>query len=252
MPVRKSVLFATLALLLLCRPAWSDETTARVNLDNLAPYTNPVVGWSDRHSNVAISWPRPDEPGLQNLTSVVGWGGAQITDRLLNWNLSEDRKPLPLKLKSRNFRPDKVVEVDAADGLELMVTAAWPARNALGLEFTLTNQTAKPRTIELNFDYPSKGRKPDWKGPYPVGQFVSLENEPAGCWSTLYAHNEHGRNFLWVSDFVAGMSDGTTLELVCLSRPRAASTSLAAERPGNAHHPACTGALPRSCPCGPR
>jgi hypothetical protein len=220
--MRKSVLLATLALLLLCRPAWSDETTARVNLDNLAPYTNPVVGWSDQYSNVALSWPRPDEPGLQNLTCVVGWGGAQITDRLLNWNLSENRQPLPLKLKARNFRPDKVVELDAADGLELTVTAAWPTRNALALDFTLTNQTAKPRTIELNFDYPGKGRKPDWKGPCPVGQFVALENEPAGCWSTLYAHNEHGRNFLWVSGFVAGMSDGTTLELVCLSdlKPR--------------------------------
>ncbi len=130
MPIQKSVLFGTLALLSLCRPAWSDETTARVNLDNLAAYTNPVVAWSDQHSNVALAWPRQDEPGLQNLTSVVGWGGAQITDRLLNWNLSEDRKPLPLKLKSRNFRPDKVVEIDAADGLELTVIAAWPAQLA--------------------------------------------------------------------------------------------------------------------------
>ena len=104
--------------------------------------------------------------------SIVGWGGPQITERLLRWNLTEDGKPLALRLKSRNFRPDKVVEIDAADGLELTVTAAWPARNALALEFTLTNQTAKPRVIELSFDYPGKGRKPDWKGPCPVGEFV--------------------------------------------------------------------------------
>ena len=104
-------------------------------------------------------WPRPNEPGLQCLVSVVGWGGTQITEHLLRWNLTEDGKPLPLQLKSRNFRPDKVVEVDTAEGLELTVTAAWPARNALAVEFALANQTAKPRTVELSFDYPGKGQQ---------------------------------------------------------------------------------------------
>jgi hypothetical protein len=217
MHTRQAIVVATLALFSLCRLAQADEATAHVNLDNLAPYTNPTVAWSDRHSNVALAWPRPTEAGLQTLVSIVGWGGPQITDRFLRWNLTEDGKPQALQLRSRNFRPEKVVEIDAADGLELTVTAAWPARNALALEFTLVNQTAKSRTIELNFDYPGKGRKPDWKGPCPAGQFVALENESAGCWSTLYSHTEHGRNVLWVRDFVAGMSDGTTLELACLT-----------------------------------
>jgi hypothetical protein len=217
MSTRRTVLLTAVSLISFCRLVLADESTARVNLDNLAPHTNPTVAWSDRHSNVALAWPRPDETGLQSLVSVVGWGGVQITERLVHWNLIEEGKPQPLKLKSRNFRPDKIVEIDAADGLELAVTTAWPARNAIALEFTLTNKTAKPRTIELSFDYPGKGRKPDWQGPCPAGQFVSLEDQPAGCWSTLYAHNEHGRNVLWVSGFVAGMSDGTTLELVCLT-----------------------------------
>jgi hypothetical protein len=122
-----------------------------------------------------------------------------------------------LRLKSRNFRPDKVVEVDAVDELKLTVTAAWPARNALALEFTIASQSAKPRTIRLNFDYPGKGRKPDWKGPCPLGEFFALENEPEGSWSTLYTHTEHGLNTLWVSGFVAGMTQGTPLNLVCLA-----------------------------------
>ena len=32
-------------------------------------------------------------PGLQCLVSIVGWGGPQITERLLGWNLAEDGKP---------------------------------------------------------------------------------------------------------------------------------------------------------------
>ena len=211
------LLVVTLALPALSRFARADESTARVNLDNLAPFTNATVAWSDRHSNVALGWPRQDEPGLQCLISIVGWGGPQITERLLNWNLFEGGKSLALTIESRNFRPDKVIEIDAAKGLELTVIAAWPARNALALELTFANRTAEPRTLELNFDYPGKGQKPDWKGPCPVNKFVSLENEPEGSWSTLYFHKEHGRNALWVRDFVAGMSDDTTLELVCLA-----------------------------------
>jgi hypothetical protein len=217
MPARRTILLAACGLLSLCRLVWADESTAQVSLDNLAPYTSPVVAWSDRHSNVALAWPRPEEPGLQCLVSIIGWGGPQITQEFLRWNLAENGKQLALSLKSRNFRPDKVVETDAADGLELRVTAAWPARNALALEIAVTNQTAKPRVIKLGFDYPGKGRKPDWKGPCPVGEFFALESEPQGCWSTIYTHTEHGLNTLWVSGFVAGMTQGTPLNLVCLA-----------------------------------
>ena len=214
---RAALLVLALALIAPGRFALADESTARVNLDNLVPYTNAAAAWSDRHSNLALSWPRSSEPGMQSLVSVVGWGAPQITERFLSWNLVEDGRPAALRLISRNFRPDKVLELDAANDLELSVAAAWPARNALALEITLTNRTARPRLIDLNFDYPGKGLKPDWIGPCPVNKFVSLENEAEGSWSTLYAHQEHGRNVLWVRDFVAGMSDGTTLELVCLA-----------------------------------
>ena len=167
MPIQKSVLFGTLALSSLCRPAWSDETTACVNLDNLAAYTNPVVAWSDQHSNVALAWPRQDEPGLQNLTSVVGWGGGTDHRPTPQLELERRSQAAAAKVEIAQLPPDKVVEIDAADGLELTVIAAWPGGNPLALEFTLSNQTAKPRTIELSFDYPGKGRKPDWKGPCP-------------------------------------------------------------------------------------
>lgn len=208
---------AALGMPVLSRAVRSDKTTARVELDNLAPYTLLPAGWSDRHSNLEFAWTRENEIGFQDLVSIVGWGGTLITERFLSWSIAESGIVHPLKLKSRNFRPDKVVEVDTAPGLELTVTAAWPARNALILEFVVANQTPNERTIELSFGYPGKDRKPDWKGPFPTGEFVSLEGQPRGSWSTLYVHNEHGRNVLWVRDFVAGMTDGTTLELECLT-----------------------------------
>jgi hypothetical protein len=213
----KCFLGGTLALLLLSSFARADDATAQVNLDNLVPYTNPMAEWSDRHSNVVLTWQQEQEPGLQRLLSLVGWAGTEITTKFLSWNLEEGGKPLALKFQSRNFRPDKVVEIDTAEGLELTATASWPGRNTLTVEFLLTNQTDKPRNIELSFNYPGKGQPPTWKGPFPATTFVSLENETEGSWATLYVHNEHGRNVLWVHDFVAGMTDGTTLEMVCIA-----------------------------------
>jgi hypothetical protein len=215
--MRNTLLGGTLALLVLSSFAGADEATARVGLDNLVPYTRIMAGWSDHHSNLVLSWPRDREVGLQQLVSLVGSSGAPITPNLLHWRLAEDGKLRPLRLKSRTFRPDKVIEVDAADGLELTIAVAWPTRNVLAMEFTLANQMTKARIVELSFDHPGKAAPPDWKGPCPVNKFVSLENDPEGSWSTLYVHNEHGRNILWVSDFVAGMTQGTTLELVCLA-----------------------------------
>ena len=40
-------------------------------------------------------------------------------------------------LASRNYRPDRVIERDLAPDLELTVTAAWPVRNALAVQFEL-------------------------------------------------------------------------------------------------------------------
>ena len=131
----KNIFGGTLVLFVLSSLARADEATARVNLDNLSPYTNPIAGWSDRHSNLVLTWPQEKEPGLQQLLSLVGWSGTPVTPNLLGWNLAEDgNQPLALKLKSRNFRPDKVIEIDTAEGLELTVTAAWPVRNALAVE----------------------------------------------------------------------------------------------------------------------
>jgi hypothetical protein len=193
--------------------SWAD----RVDLDNLVPYIQPPAAWSDRYSDIAVSWTKPDDSGLQRLTSIVGWGGTKITDKLLSWNLSEGGRALPLRLTRRTYRPDKVIESDEADGLTLEATAAFPEWNAVAVRFALENLTNNDRAVTVDFTYPGKGIPPDWKGPFPTGSFVSIENEPKGSWSTIYVHNEHGRNVIWVRDFVAGMTDGTTLELVCLS-----------------------------------
>jgi hypothetical protein len=204
---------------------WAD----RVNLDDLVPYTLTPAAWSDRHSDIAIVWTRPEEPGIQQLESIVGFWGAQITDTLLSWELSESGRSLPFKLKHRNFRPDKIVESDEGDDFALTVTAAFPARNAIAVRFDLVNRSQNARDMAIDFKYPGKGVRPDWKGPFPagtkvgddygvaMGPIVSVDNEPEGSWSTLYVHREHGRNVAWVKDYVAGMTEGTTIEMVCLA-----------------------------------
>ncbi len=101
--------------------SWAD----RVDLDDLVPYTQPPAGWSDRHSDIALTWTKPDQPGIQRLTSVVGWGGTKITDDLLSWSLSEGGQSLPLKLKHRNYRPDKIIESDETNNLAMTATAAF-------------------------------------------------------------------------------------------------------------------------------
>ena len=231
--ISKTLFSGVMALVLLPCAAKADEATAAVNLDNLVPYTQPAAAWSDRYSNVTVTWGDPAVCGPQRFASLVGSGGTEICPRLLSWRLAEEGKSLPLAVKSRNFRPDKIVEMDSADALELTAIVSCPMRNGLAVEFTLVNQAARPRTIQIGFDYPGKGVRPDWSGPCPVGKCFRLENEPEGSWSTLYVHNEHGRNILWVSNFVAGMTQGTTLEMVCLadlSRARCGSIPTARRR----------------------
>ena len=202
---------------------WADT----VDLDNLVPYTHPSAGWSDRHSYLVLTWTQPEAIGLQRLEALIGWGGTEITSRLLSWRVREDNQALPLELVTRTYRPDQVIEVDRGGDFELTATAAWPARNALAIQFELRNRANRPRRLDMSFDYPGKGVSPDWADTFPLGKAgaffaegpghcVSLEGEPAGSWSTLFQHMEHGRNVVWVKNFVAGMPQ-TTLELVCLS-----------------------------------
>lgn len=156
------------------------------------------------------------------MLDLFGAGGSLITDNLLSWSVAENGVDLPLKFKSRNYRPDKVIETDTAGDIQLTVTASYPARNCLGMEFELTNPSDFPRTVRMSFTYPGKGVEPIWDGPCPIGKFVSIDDEPEGSWSVLYGFSEHGRNVLWVQGYVAGMLNGTTIEMACLSdmRPR--------------------------------
>ncbi|HEX4485426.1 MAG TPA: trehalase family glycosidase [Terriglobales bacterium] len=200
-----------------CKASTKESWADRVDLNDLIPYTYPTAAWSDRHSDIAITWSKPESPGIQRLDSVVGWGGTQITESLLSWNLSEDGRSLPLRLKHRNFRPDKVVESDEVGDFTVTATAAFPAYNAIAVRFSISNPSERIRNLTVDFEYPGKGVAPDWKGPFQAGSIVSTEYGPQGSWSTLYKHHEHGRNVAWVRDFVAGMTEGTTLEMVCLS-----------------------------------
>jgi hypothetical protein len=185
------------------------------NLDNLATYTLPAAAWSDRHSDIGVIWPRDGESGIQQLTTFVGWWGSSITDRLLEWKVQESGKPLAVTLLSRNFRPDKIVEIDSVGDIELTATIASPARNVLAVEFVLRNPGTRVRTLVVSFDHP--GVAPDWEGAFPIGLITTLEGAPAGSWTTLFQHREHGRNVYGISQFVAGMIEGTPLELACIA-----------------------------------
>jgi hypothetical protein len=188
-----------------------------VNLDNLVPYTEQPAGWSDRHSWVALTWTRPEGCGLQVAEALVGWGGTVLTEQLLGWTVLEREQAVELPLKARVFRPDVVTETDEGSDLRLTAAAAWPLRNVLAVQFTLENLAAHERTLTVRFDYPGKGTPPTWEGALEAGHCVSIEDEPEGSWSTLFRHREHGRNFTWVSEFVAGMPE-TTIEAVCLAQ----------------------------------
>ena len=187
------------------------------NLDNLAPYTLPAAAWSDRHSDIGITWPQEAKGGIQQLTTFVGWWGSSISDQLLSWSVQENARPLPVTFRSRNFRPDKVIESDSIDDIELTSTIAFPERNVLAVEFILRSPGPRTRTLEVSFDHPGKGVAPDWEGAFPIGLITSIDGAPPGSWTTLFQHREHGRNVYGVSQFVAGMIEGTPLELVCIS-----------------------------------
>ncbi len=198
-------------------PAGAGANRIGVSLDNLVPYTSAQAAWSDRHSDITISWPTPDRSGLQQLNTIVGWWGSSITDSLLTWSAKEEGRPIAGKLVSRNFRPDKVIETSALGDVQLTASAAFPARDVVAVEFVLQNPSARARTLDISFVYPGKGVAPDWEGAFPLGLITSIEGAPEGSWTTLFQHREHGRNVYGVSQFVAGMIEGTPLELTCIA-----------------------------------
>ncbi|HLA70676.1 MAG TPA: putative PEP-binding protein [Steroidobacteraceae bacterium] len=62
------------------------------NLDNLATYTLPAAAWSDRHSDIGVTWPQESKGGLQQLTTFVGWWGSSISDQLLKMAIDACRR----------------------------------------------------------------------------------------------------------------------------------------------------------------
>jgi hypothetical protein len=187
------------------------------DLDNSVLYTRAPAAWSDRASNIALNWSRPDSSGIQELLSICGWSGNSITDRLLSWKLAENGNLIPLAFVSRNFRPDKIVEVDSIDALRLNVTVSCPVRNGLIVEFELRNSSSKSRAVSIEFISPGSDSLLRWEGPFPVGKIVSVENEGPGSWSTIYPHHAHGLAHKWVENFVTGMTEGTPVGMVCLT-----------------------------------
>jgi len=186
-------------------------------LDNLVPYTHPSAAWSDRNSTVAVSWHDESCPGLQALHIVYGWGGSQLTQQTLAWEVLENGAPLDLALKSRVFRPEKVYEADTGPEYTLESTAFYPHRNVIAVEFRLTNHSSRQRNLAVRFGYPGKGVAPDWEDMFPENHFVSVDNQSEGSWSTLFEHREHGRKRRWVKSYAVGLTDKATVELTCLA-----------------------------------
>ena len=67
----KILLSGVMALVVLPCTAKAAEATAAVNLDNLVPYTQPLAAWSDRYSNVTLTWQDSDVCGPQRFASHV-------------------------------------------------------------------------------------------------------------------------------------------------------------------------------------
>jgi hypothetical protein len=188
-------------------------------LDNLIPYTQQPAAWSDRHGTAIFWWSGQEKSGIQALGSLVGWNGRTepIVSPVVAWRLKEDGQTLPLAFVSRNFRPEKIVETSRGSNLELVATLASPTRNGFALDFVLSNKSDRARTIEVAFDYPGKDAPPTWEGPFEPGQIVRMDAAPEGSWTTIYLHQEHGRQVLWVSAFVTGMDNGDYIELACVA-----------------------------------
>ena len=198
------------------------------DIDNLISYTRSPAAWSDRASNIALNWIKPDSLGIQELLSICGWSGNSVTDKLLSLKISENGNPLPLRFASRNYRPDKIIELDSTDAIKLEVTVSCPVRNGLVVEFDLKNSSNKSMTLTLDFTSPAVDSLLNWEGPFPAEKIVGLENENHGSWSTVYPHHAHGISVKWVENFVTGMTEGAPLELVCLTDLSAKKVTLEA------------------------
>jgi hypothetical protein len=198
------------------------------DIDNVILYTKPPAAWSDRASNIALNWNKPDSSGLQELLAICGWSGNSITEHLLSWKITEAGNLLPLKLVKRTFRPDKIIELDSSSGLTLEVTVSCPVRNGIVVECDVKNISKRSKIVTVAFASPASDSLLNWEGPFPVGGIVSLEDEPLGSWSTIYPHHAHGIKFKWVENFVTGMTEGDPLELVCLTDLSARKVALEA------------------------
>ena len=216
-----SVLYLLLAFVftaLFLVKCYNVNNTAEIeNIDNLIPYTIKSAAWSDQHSDIAITWQNPDSSGLQSLEHIVGAYGVTITNKLLTWELKENNKKLPLKFISRNFRPDKILEISKAEGIEVKVITSFPARNTIALEFIVKNEFNRKRSLDIFFNDPASDSLLNWKGPFPIGNIVSVENEKNGSWATIFSQKAVGINRKWLENYTAGMTDNTPLELWCIT-----------------------------------
>jgi len=126
-----------------------------------------------------------------------------------------------------------VTELDDASDLRVTTTAAWPARNALAVTFSVENLSRGPRNITFSFDFPGKNVPPDWdwrerfprplEGDHPGTwsrepvHIVSIDGEPEGSWSTLITFFDHGEHIEWTRTHVAGLRSGDPVEIICLT-----------------------------------
>lgn len=192
------------------RNAWAHDA----NLDGIVSYTRREADWCALHSNVSFAWPRPEETGLQLMQTMIGWQGEIITTRLLRWHLDVNGQRIDPTLRGRVFRPDVIHEMDQAGPITIECRSAFACRNAVSNELTLRNTDDQPVTFTLAFEDPAS---PPQAGPIPTGECLSFLTEPQGSWACQFIHQEHGRQMTWVADHVAGMTSGTTLDLICLS-----------------------------------
>lgn len=128
-------------------------------VDTSMDYSFASAAWSDCHSTISLVWPNGNEPGLQWLNTMRTFGGAVVTQSLLNWELYEDGSVLPLTFEQRECRPEVVREYASTVGIRLESEVYWIEHNTIQLASRLINTGDIERTIEFRYLYPTKGKK---------------------------------------------------------------------------------------------
>lgn len=118
-----------------------------------------------------------------------------VTEQLLTWTISENGTELPLRLESRDFFPERVVEQQVAGSFRLVAETCWFAFNTLHLRLSVANSSQDQAALKLEFVSADQVEPAPFTAkriPYEAARRIyfrpplaSMEGEPAGSWRAI-------------------------------------------------------------------